>query len=290
MPPPRSRKPAETVIHRPRYWACAIAPWISLFCVCCVCTPPHSPFRVLCRRLQTSMFAMLTSFHTWEKNPQGATIFGILRLWRFFLVDSPSWIYELLRPFISRQYHSLSDQWGPKFSVSLIHSFTVMGVLWWWIFLGLAVFLAVILVIWSFWRPFKQRFRGAMLFLNAVLNTGIGARWAELCKLVMASYLWTRSLGSTTVLWKSQKPKQHSQRAIKSQSQGSSAHSFSLKHFLLWALIGWVLLIFIFFILMYTSTKFNAWCWACLNGKCSTKWFFLPRTSVFLATNEAMDS
>ena len=277
MPPPRSRKPAETVIHRPRYWACAIAPWIFLFCVCCVYTPPHSPFRVLCRRLQTSILTMLTSFHTWGKNPQATTIFWISRLWRFFLVDLPSWIYELLRPFISRQYHSLPDPWGPKFSASLIQSVTVMQVLWRWIFPGLVVFLAIFLVIRSLWRPFKQRFHGAMLFLNAVLNIGIGARLAELCKLVMAPYRWTRSLGSTTVLWTSQKPKQRSQRALTSQSQGSSAHSFSLKRFLLWALIGWVLLIFILLILMYKSTKFNARCWACLNGKCSAKWFILPQ-------------
>ncbi len=140
MPSPRSQKHAEIVIHRPRYWACAIAPWIILLCVCSVCSPPHSPFRV-----------------------------GISRLWRFVSVDSPSWIYNLLKLWISRRYHSLSDQWGTMFSASLIQSITVMRALWWRIFLGLAVFL----VIWSLWRSFKQQIHGAMLFLNAVLIAGI---------------------------------------------------------------------------------------------------------------------
>ena len=177
------------------------------------------------------------------------------RLSRFIFYDALPWIYGLLTPWISHAYHSLSNanQWeSTTFSASLIQSIiAIMHALWGRIILALAA----LLVIWVIWRSLMQ------------LIAGIGAKWAELYKIVMASYLWTRSLGSTTV----QRPKQHSQRAIKSESQGSSAHSFPSKDFLLLVLIGLVLLISLLPISMYTFAEFDAWWWACLNRKCAIR-------------------
>lgn len=260
MPPQKSRKSNGILVIRHRYLACTIAPWILQYLLCSVFASPTSPFRLFWGTLYSTTIDISTSLLKWGKNPPGAIMLVLSHLWRSIFLNALRWIYEVLIPWISHAYHSLRDpdRWGSTiFSASLIQPIiAIMPALWVWILLALAA----LLVTWTIWRIFTQ------------LIAGISARWTELCGIGIASCLWIRSLGSTSS--RRQKPKQHSQRAttIKSELQSSSSpHSFTLKGLLLWILIGGVLLLIsIFLILMYTSTKFNNWCWAYLNGRYST--------------------